>query len=208
MYHGIATLLHPEELIFRPEVFIILVISFVVEFVTLSVAFRELWKGRVGGATLSDALREGDPTVLAVVYEDSVAVFGVFVAAVSIWLSYITGNPAWDSGGSIVIGLLLAWFAVVLILKQAFLVEKSIPEEVKERIIEMLLADPMIERVRFQVVSGGWVEYRAKCEVEVNGTALFRSFNGVMLKDDYETVKRIIRSLCVFVWNLPIVCHV
>ncbi len=192
VYHGIATLLHPEELIFRPEVFIILVISFVVEFVTLSVAFRELWKGRVGGATLSDALREGDPTVLAVVYEDSVAVFGVFVAAVSIWLSYITGNPAWDSGGSIVIGLLLAWVAVVLILKnKRFLVEKSIPEEVKERIIEMLLADPMIERVydfKSSVVELG--KYRAKCEVEVNGTALFREVsNGVMLKDDYETVK-------------------
>lgn len=192
IYHGITTLFHPEELVFRQEIFVILAISFVVEFVTLSVAFHELWKGREAGANLRDALREGDPTVLAVVYEDGVAVIGVLVALISVGLSYLTGNPAWDSAGSIIIGALLAWVAVVLILKnKRFLVEKSIPEEVKERIIEILLADPMIERVydfKSSVVELG--KYRAKCEVEVNGSALFREVsNGAMLKDDYEAIK-------------------
>ncbi|MEK7538679.1 MAG: cation diffusion facilitator family transporter [Patescibacteria group bacterium] len=192
VYHGVTTLLHPGELIFRPEVFIILIISFVVEFATLSIAFRELWSGREVGASLSETLRDGDPTVLAVVYEDGVAVFGVLVALMSVGLSYLTGNPVWDSIGSIVIGVLLAWVAIVLILKnKRFLVEKSIPEDVKERIIELLLADPMIERVydfKSSVVELG--KYRAKCEVEVNGSALFKEVsNGAMLKDDYEAVK-------------------
>ena len=106
--------------------------------------------------------------------------------------TYITGNPAWDAAGSVIIGALLAWVAVVLILKnKRFLVEKSIPEDVKERIIEILVADPMIERVydfKSSVVELG--KYRAKCEVEVNGSALFKELsNGEMLKDDYETVK-------------------
>lgn len=192
VYHGVATLLHPEELVFRQEVFIILAVSFVIEFFTLTIAFRELWKGREVGANLSETLRDGDPTVLAVVYEDGVAVLGVLVATVSVGLAYITGNPVWDSVGSIVIGILLAWVAVVLILKnKRFLVEKSIPEDVKERIIELLLADPMIERVydfKSSVVELG--KYRAKCEVEVNGSALFKEVsNGAMLKDDYEAVK-------------------
>ncbi|MDO8604073.1 MAG: cation diffusion facilitator family transporter [bacterium] len=192
VYHGISTLLHPEEIFFKPEIFIILGVSFVVEMITFSVAFRELWKARGEDATFSETFQDGDPTVLAVVYEDGVAVFGVSVAMVSIWLSYITGNPMWDAGGSIIIGVLLAWVAVVLIMKnKRFLVEKSIPEEVQERIIEILVADPMIERVhdfKSSVVELG--KYRAKCEVEVNGTALFRELsNGGMLKEDYETIR-------------------
>lgn len=192
IYHGIHTVLHPDTLLFKPEVFGILVISFVVESVTFSIALRELLNEREDGATLADALRDGDPTVLAVVYEDGVAVVGVLVAMIAVGLSYITGNPVWDAIGSIVIGVLLAWVAIVLIMKnKRFLVEKSIPEEIKERIVEILVADPMIERVhdfKSSVVELG--KYRAKCEVEVNGTALFRELsNGEMLKDDYETVK-------------------
>ncbi len=192
VYHGVSALLSQNELIFEPTVFLVLAISFIVELATFTIAFRELWGKREEGATLSEALHDGDPTVLAVVYEDGVAVFGVFVAAVSVGLSYVTGNPAWDAAGSIVIGLLLAWVAVVLILKnKRFLVEKSIPEGVKERIIEMLVEDPMIERVydfKSSVVELG--KYRAKCEVEVNGTALFKELsNGEMLKDDYNTIK-------------------
>lgn len=192
IYHGVSVLLHPEEISFEPVVFIILLVSFVVELATFSVAFRELWKERREGDTVREALASGDPTVLAVVYEDGVAVLGVFIAAVSVGLSYITGNPAWDAAGSVIIGVLLAWVAVVLILKnKRFLVEKSIPEDIKERIVEMLEADPMIERVydfKSSVVELG--KYRAKCEVEVNGSALFKELsNGEMLKDDYETIK-------------------
>lgn len=192
IYHGIDTFLNPGELTFRPEVFLILAISFVVEFATFSVAFRELWVKKGEGVTIKDALRDGDPTVLAVIYEDGVAVLGVFVAALGVGLAYLTGNPMWDSIGSIIIGVLLARVAVVLILKnKRFLVEKSIPDGVKDRIIEMLLEDPMIERVydfKSSIVELG--KYRAKCEVEVNGTALFKELsNGEMFKDDYEAVK-------------------
>lgn len=192
IYHGISTLLHPSHLDFEPIIFLILIISFVVEFFTFSVAFKELWEKKGEDQTFFEMLKEGDTTVLAVVYEDGVAVLGVLFAAISVGLSYLTGNPLWDSVGSIFIGILLAWVAVVLIVKNKhFLVEKSIPEEIKERIVEILVADPMIERVYdFKSSTVELGKYRAKCEVEVNGTALFKEVsNGVMLKEDYEVVK-------------------
>lgn len=192
IYHGVSTLLHPNHLDFEPVIFVILAVSLIVELGTFIVAFRELWSKKGEEGTFFEMLEKGDPTVLAVVYEDGVAVFGVLLATISVGLTYLTGNPIWDSVGSIFIGILLAWVAVVLIMKnKRFLVEKSIPEEVKERIIEILVADPMIERVydfKSSVVELG--KYRAKCEVEVNGTALFRELsNGVMLKEDFETIK-------------------
>lgn len=192
IYHGVHTLLHPDTLTFKPEVFIILLISFIVELITFSIAFRELWNEKKNNGSFMGMFRNGDPTVLAVVYEDGVAVFGVLVAGVSLGLAYITGNQTWDAVGSIIIGVLLAWVAIVLVLKnKRYLVEKSIPEDVRDRIVEILVADPMIERVhdfKSSVVELG--KYRAKCEVEVNGTALFRELsNGEMLKDDYETIR-------------------
>lgn len=192
VYHGISVLLHPEEVLFKPAIFVILAVSFIVELITFSLAFRELLRDRSDGAKLREVLRDGDPTVLAVVYEDGVAVLGVFVATLGVSLSYITGDTYWDALGSVIIGTLLAWVAVILIIKnKRFLVEKSIPEDIKDRIIEILVADPMIENVhdfKSSIVELG--NYRAKCEVEVNGTALFRELsNGEMLKDDYETIK-------------------
>jgi cation diffusion facilitator family transporter len=56
-----------------------------------------------------------DPNVKMVLFEDSAALVGVLVAAVGIGLHEVTGNGAFDSAASILIGLLLiavaAWMA-------------------------------------------------------------------------------------------------
>ncbi len=59
-------------------------------------------------------LQSDDPTLIAVLLEDSVAVMGVFLAALGIGLSRLTGNLLWDIGFSVVIALLLAVVAVLL----------------------------------------------------------------------------------------------
>jgi zinc transporter 9 len=47
---------------------------------------------------------------VAVLLEDSAAVFGLFIAASCLALSYILGNPIFDAVGSILIGVLLGTF--------------------------------------------------------------------------------------------------
>jgi len=192
VYHGIWALAHPHDVSFNPIIFFVLIGSFVVELITFSFAFHEIWRERKEGATIREMLHDGDPTVLAVVYEDGVAVMGVLIATIGIVASYLTGDLFWDALGSIIIGILLAWVAIILILKnKRFLVEKSIPEEVRSRIVEILESDPMIERViDFKSSVVEWGKYRAKCEVEINGSILFHELsNGDMLKGDYELVK-------------------
>jgi zinc transporter 9 len=191
IYRGVETIIHPETILLSRWVFIILGISFVVELATFLIAFREL-VDKGDGADLATVLREGDPTTIAILYEDGVAVVGVFIASIGITLSYYTHNVFWDALGSILIGVLLAVVAVILINKnREFLMEKAIPEELKEEIIALLEAEPAIEKVldfKSSIINIG--EYRIKCEIEFNGPALFKEIREAGdIREEYEAIK-------------------
>ncbi len=191
IYQGIIGLLHPEHVEVNYIVFIILAISFLIESGTFLVAYRELRKAG-GKMKLKKMLERGDPATIAVLYEDGIAVLGVFVASVSILLTKITGAYYWDAFGSIMIGLMLATMAIILINKnRALLLEKAIPEEIKERIVEILEEDPAIEKVmdfRSAIMDVG--KYRIKCDVEFNGNALAKEmFARGVLQEEFELVK-------------------
>jgi cation diffusion facilitator family transporter len=55
-----------------------------------------------------------EPAVKTVLYEDTVAVTGVVVAATGIGLSEATGEKAWDAAAAIVVGVMLVYVAIVL----------------------------------------------------------------------------------------------
>lgn len=191
VYQGIIGLVRPEHVQVNHIVFFILAISFVVESITFMVAYRELRKDG-GRMKLKKMLERGDPATIAVLYEDGIAVLGVSVAFVSILLTKLTGAYYWDAFGSIIIGLMLATMAIILINKnRALLLEKAIPEEVKERIVEILEEDPAIEKVmdfRSAIMDVG--KYRIKCDVEFNGNALAREmFARGVLQEEFELVK-------------------
>lgn len=188
--NGINTLRHPAEVHITSLSFVILIISFIVESITFYIAFKELKKNAkaIGGKSL---FKDGDPTTIAVIYEDGVALLGVLVAFVSIMLYKITGNVYWDAAGSIIVGILLAAIAVILINKnRAFLIKKSIPEPVKKKIIKILEADPVVEKVldfKSTILDVG--SYHIKCEIEFNGSALLKKIEGNDLKEDYDEIK-------------------
>lgn len=175
LFHAWEALAHPAHAAPSLFSFGILGIAFVIELATLVVALRAL-KARFPDEDWSYAFEHGDPVTVAVVYEDTVAVLGVVVALASMALVELTGNPLWDGIGALVIGLLLAGIAVVLIRKNhQYLIGRSMPADMREEIIELLERDPIIEKVlHFKSSTLGLDQYRVTCDVEVNGTSLFR----------------------------------
>jgi solute carrier family 30 (zinc transporter), member 9 len=162
IYHGISTLIHGKEIHLDITIFIILIISFAVEFCTFIMAIQELRHSRKGD--FWDSLKNGDPATLAVVYEDGVAVLGILLGVV----------------------------AIILINKnRTYLIGKNIPEEMKERIIEIMEADPTIEKVldfKSSILDIG--QYQIKCEVEFNGNFLIRELcKNRSLKQEFEEVR-------------------
>ncbi len=191
VYHGVTTLISGQPAHFSPLNLYILLIAFVIESFTLWLAYRDLRK-HFPDDKLKKILIHADPTTLAVVYEDGLAVIGVFIAFLSILLAHITGRAFYDSIGSIIIGLLLGVAAIVLISKNRnYLITKSIPKEIEELIIDILNADPTVEKVLdFKSAILDVDKYLIKCDIEFNASSLITELSKHhFLENEYEEVK-------------------
>mgnify|MGYP001561014977 CR=1 FL=1 len=189
IYHGIQALIERKEVHISQIIFIILIASFIIETFTFWKAWKELSKDNTN---LKKILEEGDSASLAVLFEDGIAVLGVAIAFISITLTLLTGSYFWDALGSIIVGILLGIVAIILINKnRGLLVGKSIPDEIKERVIEILETDPAVEKVLdFKSSTLDANIYRVKCEVEFNGSALIKEiYKDKFIKNQYKIIK-------------------
>ncbi|MFQ5995992.1 MAG: cation diffusion facilitator family transporter [Acidiferrobacterales bacterium] len=95
----------------------VLAIALVLEGYSFVVAIKEFFK-RMRADGQSNAFlyiaQSDDPTLVAVVLEDSVAVLGLLLAALGIGLAYWFGNPIWDIAFSVLIAVMLGVIAFFL----------------------------------------------------------------------------------------------
>ncbi|GAB3316938.1 cation diffusion facilitator family transporter [Luteimonas notoginsengisoli] len=114
VYEGISHLRHPEPMT-RPLVnYVVLAASIVFEGVTWCIALRAFraGKGRLG---YFEAFRHSkDPTTFTVLFEDSAALIGLFIALAGITASHVLGRPEFDGIASILIGGVLAASSLLL----------------------------------------------------------------------------------------------
>ncbi len=191
LYHGFTALFHHQPALANPIAYLILAVSLVIESTTLFFALREL-RAHSTETRLLRIIRSGDPTTLAVLYEDGVAVLGSLVVVASMALTNLTHNSAWDAAGSLFIGFLLVCVAVLLIIKnREFLMDKAMPSELEEQVLDILNAEPSIEKIiDFKSTVLDINIYRVKCEVEFNGTELLKEINKYgELREDYEKLR-------------------
>lgn len=189
IYKGVTDLQQSSVVHISPIIFIILFLSLFIESATFIVALRAI---KIKGRSLAYSLRIGNPSSIAVLYEDGVAVLGILIALLSIALTHLTGQHYWDALGSILIGVLLAIVAIILIAKnREYLMEKSMPEEMQANIIAILRADSAIEKViDFKSSTLDYRKYRIKCEVEFHGPALIKSmYRSGELKEEFEDIQ-------------------
>lgn len=191
VYHGIDSLWHPGDFHFSFWPVLILIVSFIIEGFTLWLAFKELRRSHPG-KKWSKILKTADPTTLAVVYEDGLAVFGVLVALLAYLLTEFTGNHYWDAAGSIFIGALLGVAAIILIDKNRhYLVTTSIPAEIEEEVKAILLSDPTIEKLLdFKSAILDVDKYLIKCDVEFNAAAMIQNLEQHhFLSNEYKEIQ-------------------
>ncbi|OMH25845.1 cation diffusion facilitator family transporter [Motiliproteus sp. MSK22-1] len=96
---------------------IVLAVATVLEGYSFVIAIKEFWR-RMRSEGLRNPFRyltqSNDPTLVAVVLEDSVAMLGLIMAACGIILAEITGNPLWDILFSGAIAVMLGMIAFYL----------------------------------------------------------------------------------------------
>ncbi len=189
IYHWIEWLIHPKVIENAFLSYIVLLISFIIEWFTLLIAIKSIYKKDLW---LVDSIKKSDNASFAVILEDSVAVFWVFIAFVSIFLSKTTGIIYFDSIWSIIIWILLWFVAIILIIQnKSYLMWRTIDEDIKEDIISLIEQDPLINKVvdfKSEIIDI-W-SYIIKCEADFNWTSLMTEINNNgFLSEEYEYIK-------------------
>jgi cation diffusion facilitator family transporter len=88
------------------------------------------------------------PELPVVILEDFAALIGLVVALVCVGLAVVTGNGVWDGVGSVAIGLLLAFVAIVLAVEtKSMLIGESAVGEIEKKIVAELESVEEIDRV-------------------------------------------------------------
>lgn len=114
IYEGIHHILEPEPMTSPTINYIVLACAILFEGAALFVAVKEFNKSR-GKLSAFQAVKHGkDPSLFVVLFEDSAAIAGLFIALIGIFLSQITGMALWDGIASIIIGLILGMTAIWL----------------------------------------------------------------------------------------------
>ncbi len=116
IYEGVHHIFHPAE-ISNPLInYIVLGLAMIFEGGALYIALKEFDKARGKLGYLKAVQRGKDPTLFVVLFEDSAAMLGLFVAFIGITLTQITGQLWWDGMASVIIGIILGatafWLAI------------------------------------------------------------------------------------------------
>ncbi len=149
VYHGVSSLFSPHMPNLSVTTFVVLGVSFVIEGGVLLFAIRSVARERGDTPFFRYVRTRADPATVAVLLEDGAAVLGLVTAALGIVLAYQTGNPMWDSIGSIVVGVLLGAVAFYLVREnREHLLGRAVPEGVEDRFIEIVVSQAGVRSIR------------------------------------------------------------
>eukprot|EP00064_Thunnus_orientalis_P011952 superscaffoldBa00001778_g11984 len=179
-YHGIMGLLHPEPIESLLWAYCILAGSLVSEGATLLVAVNEIKKSaQLQGVSFYEyVMQSRDPSTNVVLLEDAAAVLGVIMAASCMGLTSLTGNPYYDSLGSLGVGTLLGTVSAFLIYTNTeALLGRSIQAERVQKLTEFLESDPAVRAIHdVKATDLGLSKVRFKAEVDFDGRVVTRSY--------------------------------
>uniref|UniRef100_A0A8B9TL71 Proton-coupled zinc antiporter SLC30A9, mitochondrial n=1 Tax=Anas platyrhynchos TaxID=8839 RepID=A0A8B9TL71_ANAPL len=185
-YHGIMGLLHPHPIESLLWAYCILAGSLVSEGATLLVAINEIRRSaRAKGLSFYQyVVQSRDPSTNVVLLEDAAAVLSVAVAATCMGLTSLTGNPYYDSVGSL---------AFLIYTNTEALLGRSIQPEQLQRLTELLESDPVVRAIHdVKATDMGMSKVRFKAEVDFDGRVVTRSY---LEKQDIEQLLQEIQQV-------------
>jgi cation diffusion facilitator family transporter len=147
---AIRQLLHSEPLGNPAAAWIVLGVAFIGDGISLVQSLRQARREAKerGWNVWFHLFRSSDPTVRAVVVEDSAALIGLVIAAVGLLLSHHFGSDRPDALASLLIGLLMGATAFGLGRPLAdFLVGKSLPPDLLDEIRALIDRDDAVEEI-------------------------------------------------------------
>ena len=130
--------------------YVVLALAAVFEGASLARAVHQMRTeaAAAGRSPLEHVAKSADPAVKTVTFEDSIAVFGLAVAALGIALHQVTGTGTWEGVSSVLIGVLLIFAAVGLARdNMSLLIGEAVEPERVASIEAIIAGHPMVAHV-------------------------------------------------------------
>ena len=148
LYEGIIHTIHPEPMSNPMVNYIVLGLAMLFEGAAWFFAFTEFKKAKGQWGYIEAVQRGKDPTMFVVLFEDSAAMLGIFVAFLGVLLVDLTGILIFDGIASIIIGLILGGTAVWLAYEtKGLLIGESANEMVIKGIREIIFKYDGIDNI-------------------------------------------------------------
>ena len=147
-YEGVQHLKHPAEISSPLVNYAVLALAMLLDGAPWLAALRQFNKQRGERGVVEGVKRVKDPTVIAVLFEDSAALAGLLTAFLGVALYQLTGNPVFDAAASMVIGLILGVTAFWLAFEtKGLLIGEAANREVVAEIRRLAERYPEVEKV-------------------------------------------------------------
>jgi cation diffusion facilitator family transporter len=146
---GLRSLFAPEPIVALAVIYSVLAVSFVFEGTSWLRAITQVRReAREHDVPFMNHLKNAEPAVKTVAFEDSAALIGLLIAAIGVTLAVVTGHHFWDGTASIAIGLLLIVVAFTLGRdNKSRLIGRALPDDVQQQIRGIISGTPGVEDV-------------------------------------------------------------
>lgn len=148
IYEGINHVRHPEPLSDPFWSYVVLGLAVVFEGYSWNVALQEFLTTKQEG-NFWDAIRASkDPTIFTILFEDTAALIGLFVAFLGVFSGHLLGNVYLDGVASIVIGIILCGVALLLAMEsKGLLIGEGADAQTVAGIRKITNDDPAVDQV-------------------------------------------------------------
>ncbi|MEL6441097.1 MAG: cation diffusion facilitator family transporter [Cyanobacteria bacterium J06621_8] len=148
IYEGIEHLKHPEPIADPRWNYIVLGLAVIFEGYSWNIALQEFLASK-NEASFWTAIRASkDPTIFTILFEDTAALIGLFIAFLGVLGGHLWGNIYLDGAASIAIGIILCSVALLLAAEsKGLLIGEGADAETVASIRQITNNDPAVEKV-------------------------------------------------------------
>ncbi len=196
VYEGIHKVSAHEGLRNTNVAIIVLVVSMVLESISLYGCLKQIRKVRHGESLWKWYKTSRQSELVVVLSEDIAALLGLTLALVAVILSIATGNPIYDAAGSIGIGILLVIVSCFLAVKvKGLLIGQSVDDETSNKIRKLIESRPEVEKIfnliTIQLGPQVMVAVKAKMKTTDNINQLISNINACeeALRQEISTIQ-------------------
>ena len=148
IYEGIDHVRHPEPLTDPFWSYAVLGLAVLFQGYSWNIALQEFLANKKDDSFWTAIRASKDPTIFTILFEDTAALIGLFVAFIGVLSGHLLGNVYLDGVASIVIGVILCGVAILLAAEsKGLLIGEGADAETVANIRKITSEDPAVAKV-------------------------------------------------------------